>query len=71
MAYIARTIEPLIQRSLKLFPVIVFTVLTLFNPHFFDPMTAEGSAGRAILIGAAISVIVGYMIMMKIADVDV
>jgi Flp pilus assembly protein TadB len=41
------------------------------NPHFFDPMTAPGSIGRLVLTISAISVVVGYMIMMKIADVDV
>ena len=46
-------------------------VLTFLNPHFFDPMTAEGSIGRVILMGSAISVVVGYMIMMRIADVDI
>lgn len=64
--------EPkLSARFLAALPVIVFMALSLFNPHFFDPMTAAGSVGRAILIGSAISVIVGYMIMMKIADVDI
>jgi Flp pilus assembly protein TadB len=41
------------------------------NPHFFDAMTAHGSGGRTALIAAAISVAIGYMIMMKIADVDI
>ena len=64
--------EPkLSARFLAVLPVIVFTVLSAMNPHFFDPMTAEGSPGRAVLIGSAISVVIGYMIMMKIADVDV
>ena len=64
--------EPkLSARFLAVLPVIVFTVLSAMNPNFFDPMTAEGSPGRAVLIGSAISVVIGYMIMMKIADVDV
>jgi tight adherence protein B len=64
--------EPkLSARFLAVLPVIVFGVLSLWNPTFFDPMTAEGSIGRAILIGGAISVVVGYMIMMRIADVDI
>jgi Flp pilus assembly protein TadB len=46
-------------------------ILSALNPHFFDPMIEEGSAGRAILTGSAVSVIVGYMIMMRIADVDI
>ncbi|MEO5589051.1 MAG: type II secretion system F family protein [Gemmatimonadaceae bacterium] len=64
--------EPkLSARFLALLPVVVFLVLSATNRHFFDPMTAEGSTGRLVLIGSAISVVVGYMIMMKIADVDV
>jgi tight adherence protein B len=64
--------EPkLSAKFLAILPVIVFFVLSLFNPDFFDPLTAEGSIGRLVLIGAAISVGIGYMIMMKIADVDI
>lgn len=64
--------EPkLSARFLAILPIIVFTVLSILNPHFFDPMTAPGSIGRAILTGSAISVVVGYMIMMRIADVDI
>ena len=63
--------EPkLSARFLALLPLIVFTILSFARPGFFNPMTAEGSIGRLVLIGAAISVVVGYMIMMKIADVD-
>jgi tight adherence protein B len=64
--------EPkLSARFLAVLPVIVFFVLSILNPHFFDPMLKQGSVGRGILIGSAISVIFGYMLMMKIADVDV
>ena len=64
--------EPkLSARFLAVLPVIVFMVLTLMNPHFFDAMTAEGSIGRVVLTTSAIMVIIGYMIMMKIADVDI
>jgi len=64
--------EPkLSARFLAILPVVVFGVLSLFNPVFFEPMTREGSVGRVVLLGAAISVVVGYMIMMKIADVDI
>jgi tight adherence protein B len=64
--------EPkLSARFLAVLPVLVFLVLTAMNPHFFDPMTAPGSAGRLVLTVSAISVVVGYMIMMRIADVDV
>lgn len=64
--------EPkLSARFLAILPVLVFLVLSIMNPHFFDPMLKEDSPGRAVLIGSAISVVIGYMIMMKIADVDV
>ena len=64
--------EPkLSARFLAVLPVVVFLALSAMRPHFFDPMTAPGSAGRTALTAAAISVVVGYMIMMKIADVDV
>ncbi|MGK2962503.1 MAG: type II secretion system F family protein [Gemmatimonadaceae bacterium] len=64
--------EPkLSARFLAALPVIVFAVLSLVTPGFFDPMTEEGSTGRAVLAGSVVSVIVGYMIMMKIADVDI
>jgi tight adherence protein B len=64
--------EPkLSARFLAVLPVIVFMVLTVINPHFFDAMTAPGSIGRLVLTVSAIMVIVGYMIMMRIADVDI
>jgi tight adherence protein B len=64
--------EPkLSARFLAALPVIVFTVLSILNPHFFDPMLREGSLGRSIIFTSGISIIIGYMIMMKIADIDV
>ena len=64
--------EPkLSARFLAVLPVIVFMILSVMNPGFFDPMTEAGSAGRVVLMASAISVIIGYMIMMKIADVDI
>jgi tight adherence protein B len=64
--------EPkLSARFLAVLPIVVFMILSALNPHFFDPMIEEGSVGRAILTASAVSVIVGYMIMMRIADVDI
>jgi tight adherence protein B len=64
--------EPkLSARFLAVLPVIVFLVLSAFNPHFFDPMLREGSIGRLVLTISAVSVVIGYMIMMRIADVDI
>jgi tight adherence protein B len=64
--------EPkLSARFLAIMPIVVFGILSILNPHFFDPMLREGSLGRAVLIGSGVSIIFGYMIMMRIADVDV
>ena len=64
--------EPkLSARFLAVLPVVVFAILSIMNPHFFDPMLREGSIGRSIMIGSAISIVFGYMVMMKIADVDI
>lgn len=64
--------EPkLSARFLAVLPIVVFLGISVMNPHFFDAMTAKGSGGRLALISAAISVAIGYMIMMKIADVDI
>ena len=64
--------EPkLSARFLAVLPIIVFLILSTINPHFFDAMLVEGSIGRAILTATGVSVVIGYMIMMRIADVDI
>jgi Flp pilus assembly protein TadB len=64
--------EPKISaRFLAALPLVVFGLISLVNPHFFDPMTAPGSGGRTAIIASAISIVIGYFIMMRIADVDV
>ena len=64
--------EPkLSARFLAILPVVVFMILSVINPRFFDPMLAPGSVGRLVLTTSAISVVIGYMIMMRIADVDI
>ena len=57
-------------KFLAVIPVLVFLLLSAVNPGFMAPLTHE-QAGRFALMGAALSVIVGYMVMMKIADVDI
>lgn len=57
-------------KFLAAIPVIVFFLITAINPSFMQPMMAS-SGGRLMLGGAVASVIAGYMVMMKIADVDV
>jgi tight adherence protein B len=63
--------EPkLSARFLALMPAGLFLLLSTINPGFMRPLTVS-SAGRTVLALSAISVIVGYILMMKIADVDV
>lgn len=63
--------EPkLSAQFLAILPVIVVLLLSMFNPHFFDPMLAAEGGGRAMLVGTAFSVALGYWIMMRIADID-
>lgn len=57
-------------KFLAVMPVAVFLVLGAVNPHFMAPLTQQ-PAGRLLLMAAAISVAVGYVIMMRIADVDI
>lgn len=57
-------------KFLAVMPVLVFLLLGALNPGFMAPLTQE-PAGRFILMGAAVSVVAGYMVMMKIADVDI
>ena len=57
-------------RFLALLPVVVALVLMVVSPQFLDPML-KSSGGRTSLGIAAISVIIGYSIMMRIADVDI
>lgn len=57
-------------KFLAVMPVAVFLILGAVNPHFMAPLTQQ-PAGRLLLMAAAISVAVGYVIMMRIADVDI
>jgi tight adherence protein B len=57
-------------RFLALLPVVVALVLSVVSPRFLDPMI-QSSGGRTALAVAALGVIIGYSIMMKIADVDI
>lgn len=57
-------------RVLAILPVIVYLLLSVFSPHFMDPMI-HSSGGQLALLLAGVSVMVGYWIMMRIADVDI
>ena len=56
-------------RLLALLPVAVFFALSLISPEFTGAFTAS-RVGQLMLLGAAISVLVGYSIMMKIANIE-
>jgi len=57
-------------KFLALIPVVVFFIIMGINPGFMNPMLAS-SSGQIALAGASISVIIGYIVMMNIANVDV
>ena len=57
-------------RFLALLPVAVILILGVVSPHFIDPMI-KSDGGRLSLAFAAVGVVVGYGIMMRIAEVDI
>jgi tight adherence protein B len=57
-------------RFLAVMPVLVFLALGAVNPRFMGPLI-HTSTGRLSLSVAAISIVFGYVVMMKIADVDI
>jgi len=57
-------------RFLALLPVAVAMILAVVSPGFMTPMITSGG-GRIALFMAALGVVVGYGIMMRIADVDI
>jgi tight adherence protein B len=57
-------------RFLATLPVLVFFLLRVVSPNFVRPLTATPS-GRVMLGVATIMVVIGYVVMMKIADVDI
>ena len=57
-------------RFLAVLPVIVFFLISFVSPGFTRPLT-EDPAGRMMLGIAIIMVVIGYFVMMKIADVDI
>ena len=56
-------------RILALLPAIIFVAMMYIVPDFSRSFV-DSRAGQFMLAGATASVILGYMIMMKIADVD-
>lgn len=57
-------------RFLAVLPVVVFLLLSIANPKFLEPLL-QTSVGRMMLLTSALMVLLGYAVMMKIADVDI
>jgi tight adherence protein B len=57
-------------RVVAALPFVVFAAAWLIDRDFMDPLL-QASSGPWILLGAGISVLIGYLVLMKIADVNV
>jgi tight adherence protein B len=57
-------------RILALLPLGVFILINLINREFMAPMLASNT-GVLMFVVAALSVMMGYWMMMKIADIDI
>lgn len=57
-------------RFLAILPIVVFLLLSVANPNFLRPLLETG-VGRMMLLGSGLMVMMGYAVMMKIADVDI
>ncbi len=67
----ALTAEPKMSaRLLAALPVVVFFGLSAVNPDYIAPLTTSPT-GRMLLAFSACSVVVGYFVMSKIADVEI
>jgi tight adherence protein B len=56
-------------RLLAFLPVAVFFALSMISPEFTGAFTAS-RVGQLMLLGAGVSVAIGYAIMMKIANIE-
>ncbi|HJR43180.1 MAG TPA: type II secretion system F family protein [Gemmatimonadaceae bacterium] len=64
------TAEPkLSAQILSALPVLVFIVIWFADPNFMRPMITS-DIGKLMLLMAAVSVVIGYSIMLSIADID-
>jgi len=64
------TAEPRMSaRVLASLPAAVVLIISAINPNFMQPLF-ESQLGHTLIAYAAASVVVGYFVMSKIADVD-
>ncbi|HEX6533495.1 MAG TPA: type II secretion system F family protein [Gemmatimonadaceae bacterium] len=64
------TAEPkLSAKILSALPVVVYFGLLIVNPEYVAPLTGTPT-GRVMLGAAAVSALFGYVVLMKLADVD-
>ncbi len=57
-------------RILAALPLLVFIGMFALNPAFMRPMLQQ-TAGQVMLVLAGVSVALGYLVMVRIADIDV
>jgi tight adherence protein B len=57
-------------RILAALPLLVFLGMFALNPAFMQPMLIQ-PVGQVMLVLAGLSVIIGYLVMVRIADIDV
>ena len=57
-------------RILAALPLLVFLGMFILNPAFMRPMLQQ-AAGQMMLVLAGVSVGIGYLVMVRIADIDV
>ncbi|MFN8580503.1 MAG: type II secretion system F family protein [Gemmatimonadaceae bacterium] len=57
-------------RILGALPFVVFGAVNLLNPGFMRPML-ETTAGPWVMAAATLSVLIGYWLMMRLADIDI
>ena len=65
------TAEPKMSaRVLACLPIAVFLLINFLNPGFMEPLITT-QQGHYLIAYAGISVVIGYLVMAKIADVDI
>jgi tight adherence protein B len=55
---------------LTLLPVVMFFAIKIMNPDYMEPMT-NTETGKAMLLGGAVSLAVGYVVLRKMSIIEV